>query len=111
MQVFRDLDMVEQLSSGLPRILESYPKECFNFSENFLRMTFSVVDQVSDQASKEIVKFDYSRLMLKLSKFLYDVKKNTTDLYTKYLKIANELSEEEINYPEAEPRGIVFLES
>lgn len=104
MRVFRDLDMVEQLGSGVPRILESYPKECFKFSENFLRMTFPVSDQVNDQANdqvndqapKEIVKIDYSKLMLKLSKFLYDVKKPTSDQYTKYLKIANELSEEEI---------------
>ncbi len=70
MQVFRDLDLLEQLGSGLPRILESYPKECLKFSENFLRMTFSVSDQVNDQESKEIVKFDYCRLMLKHSGFL-----------------------------------------
>lgn len=48
MRVFRDLDMVEQLGSGVPRILESYPKECFKFSENFLRMTFPV-EQVENQ--------------------------------------------------------------
>lgn len=48
MRVFRDLDMVEQLGSGVPRILESYPKECFKFSENFLRMTFPV-QQVENQ--------------------------------------------------------------
>ncbi|MCX6250820.1 MAG: ATP-binding protein [Bacteroidetes bacterium] len=31
----------EQLGSGIPRILRSYPKESFQFSENFLRMTFN----------------------------------------------------------------------
>ena len=39
-QILKDLDMVEQLGSGVPRILEHYGKECFKFSENFLRMTF-----------------------------------------------------------------------
>ncbi len=29
MRVFKDLDMVEQLGSGIPRILENYDKECF----------------------------------------------------------------------------------
>ncbi|MEZ4998133.1 MAG: putative DNA binding domain-containing protein, partial [Bacteroidales bacterium] len=38
MRVFKDLGMVEQLGSGVPRILESYGKECFTFSDHFLRM-------------------------------------------------------------------------
>ena len=40
MRVFKDLDMVEQLGSGVPRILESYSRDCFNFSQNFLKMAF-----------------------------------------------------------------------
>jgi predicted HTH transcriptional regulator len=35
MRVFRDLDLVEHLGSGVPRILRSYGKECFKFTENF----------------------------------------------------------------------------
>ncbi len=46
MRIYKDLDLVEQLGSGIPRILESYPRECFQFSENFLRMSFPVNDQV-----------------------------------------------------------------
>lgn len=40
MRVFKDLDLVEHLGSGVPRILESYDKDCFDFSDNFLRITF-----------------------------------------------------------------------
>jgi len=40
MRVFRDLGLVEQLGSGIPRILETYSRDCFTFSENFLRMAF-----------------------------------------------------------------------
>ena len=54
MRVFRDLDMVEQLGSGVPRIIQSYPKECFKFSENFLRMTFPV-GQVENQIEEKDV--------------------------------------------------------
>lgn len=46
MRIYKDLDLVEQLGSGIPRILESYPKECFKFSENFLRMTFPINSEV-----------------------------------------------------------------
>lgn len=41
-RIFKDLDLVEQLGSGVPRILEYYDKFCFKFSENFLRMTFPI---------------------------------------------------------------------
>ncbi len=34
------MELVEQLGSGIPRILQYYGKESFQFTENFLRMTF-----------------------------------------------------------------------
>jgi predicted HTH transcriptional regulator len=40
MRIFKDLDMVEQLGSGIPRILRSYGKESFVFMNNFTRMVF-----------------------------------------------------------------------
>lgn len=40
MRIFRDLDLVEHLGSGVPRILQAYPKSCFRFTENFIRMSF-----------------------------------------------------------------------
>jgi predicted HTH transcriptional regulator len=39
--------LVEQLGSGIPRILEVYPKESFKFSENFLRVVFSSAESIS----------------------------------------------------------------
>ena len=42
MRVFRDMELVEQLGSGIPRILISYGKECFHFSENYIRMSFPI---------------------------------------------------------------------
>jgi predicted HTH transcriptional regulator len=42
MRIYRDLGLVEQLGSGVPRILQFYSKDCFTFSNNFLRMTFPV---------------------------------------------------------------------
>ena len=46
MRIYKDLDLVEQLGAGIPRILESYSKECFCFSDNFLRMVFPAADDV-----------------------------------------------------------------
>ena len=38
MRIFKDLDMVEQLGSGVPRILRIYSKDAFVFMQNFTRM-------------------------------------------------------------------------
>lgn len=55
MRVFRDLDLVEHLGSGVPRILRSYRKECFKFTDNFLRMIFPASEKVTPQV-KELIK-------------------------------------------------------
>jgi predicted HTH transcriptional regulator len=42
MRVFKDLDIVEYLGSGMPRILRAYPKESFIFTANFIRTVFPI---------------------------------------------------------------------
>ena len=49
MRVFRDLDMVEHLGSGVPRILKAYPKSCFRFTDNFIRMSFPAAEPISTE--------------------------------------------------------------
>ena len=69
MRIFKDIELVEHLGSGIPRILEAYPKECFKFTENFLRMTFpnawdlgededivEFTEQVTDQVTDQVMK-------------------------------------------------------
>jgi len=53
MRVFRDLELVEHLGSGVPRILRSYGKECFKFTENFLRMTFPVLKPLESKSEDD----------------------------------------------------------
>jgi len=40
MRIYKDLGMVEQLGSGIPRILRAYSKNSFIFMPNFIRMVF-----------------------------------------------------------------------
>lgn len=40
MRVFRDVGLVESLGFGIPKILETYDRSCFEFSDHFLRMSF-----------------------------------------------------------------------
>ena len=47
MRIFKDLDLVEQLGSGIPRILQTYAQDSFHFSENFLRVTLPSLESVT----------------------------------------------------------------
>ncbi len=40
MRVFKDLELVEYLGSGIPRIIEKYDKSVFHVSDNYVRVTF-----------------------------------------------------------------------
>ena len=40
MRVFHDLDMVEQLGSGMRRILRAYDENSFSFTDHFMRTSF-----------------------------------------------------------------------
>ncbi len=40
MRIFRDVELVEHLGSGVPRILKAYNRDCFIFMDNFIRMSF-----------------------------------------------------------------------
>ena len=57
MRIYRDVELVESLGSGIPRILKAYGEDCFKFTDNFIRITFPisthgiVVDHASDHAS------------------------------------------------------------
>jgi len=54
MRIYKDLEMVEQLGSGIPRILEHYGRDRFQFSENFLRMAFPSIEKVTPQVTPQV---------------------------------------------------------
>lgn len=54
MRIFKDLELVEQLGSGIPRILQYYGKEYFEFSENFTRITFPIDPDYTEQVAEQV---------------------------------------------------------
>lgn len=52
MRIYRDVELVESLGSGIPRILRAYGEDCFKFTDNFIRIIFpiSVHDGAHDSA-------------------------------------------------------------
>ena len=48
MRIYRDVELVESLGSGIPRILNAYGKNCFKFTDNFIRITFPISVQADN---------------------------------------------------------------
>ena len=53
MRVFKDVKLVEQLGSGIQRILKEYDKSIFRFSTNFLKVSFPI-DNVGDNVGENV---------------------------------------------------------
>ena len=47
MRVFKDVGLVEQLGSGMSRILNAYDKSIFEISDHFIKVTFKFADSSS----------------------------------------------------------------
>lgn len=56
MKVFNDLNLVEQMGTGIIRILQSYNKKVFEFFPNFIRVTFPFNRDKFREENKEITK-------------------------------------------------------
>ena len=64
-RVFKDVDLIENIGSGVLRILDAYDKSCFKFMEHFLRVSFKYrenpfeydqeINQESDQKELSII--------------------------------------------------------
>ena len=54
MKVFNDLDLVEQMGTGIIRILQSYNKNAFEFFPNFIRVTFPFNENKFNTSKKEL---------------------------------------------------------
>ena len=54
MRVFKDVQLVEHIGSGIPRILRKYDRSIFKFTQNFLRVTFEYPEEVQLSNIKNI---------------------------------------------------------
>lgn len=73
MRVFKDVGLVEQLGSGMSRILKMYDKNIFNISEHFIKVEFpfSVPKEISSADSNESDYLGHSQLKIKLDLMEY----------------------------------------
>jgi len=53
MRIFRDLELVEHLGSGIPRILENYSKDVFELKDNYIRVVLPYQTKVKKTTEKK----------------------------------------------------------
>ena len=51
MRIYKDVELVESLGSGIPRILRAYGTDCFCFSANFIRLTMPIAQNSIPESS------------------------------------------------------------
>ncbi|WP_026905549.1 RNA-binding domain-containing protein [Pedobacter glucosidilyticus] len=102
MRIYRDLELVEQLGSGIPRILKTYNRSCFKFFPNFIRMTFPKLagGQVGGQAGGQVggqVGGQAHKIMLtERQKEVFELIKNSPDISRSQLAIKLGINESAI---------------
>ena len=96
-RVFKDIDLIENIGSGVLRILDAYDKNCFKFMEHFLRVSFKYkgnpfeYDQKNDQESNQ------NNLNLIQNKILNLIKQNPKITQVEIAKILG-VSREKVKY-------------
>ena len=76
MRVFHDLDMVEQLGSGMRRILRTYNENSFSFTDNFMRTSFYFDEKDVDRINDRINENDTLNLSDKELVVFNEIKRN-----------------------------------
>lgn len=54
-RVFKDVDLIENIGSGVLRILDAYDKRCFKFMDHFLRVSFKYKENPFEYDTKNKV--------------------------------------------------------
>ena len=96
-RVFKDVDLIENIGSGVLRILDAYDKSCFKFMDHFLRVSFKYkenpfeYDQENNQESyqKQLNEFQ--------DKIIALIKQNPSVTQKEMAKML-EISREKVKY-------------
>ena len=53
-RVFKDVDLIENIGSGVLRILDAHDKSCFKFMEHFLRVSFKYKENPFEYHAEQV---------------------------------------------------------
>lgn len=87
MKVFNDLDLVEQMGTGIIRILQSYNKESFEFFPNFIRVTFPFNENKFKLTKNEIQNSNITETQNNIIKLMLDSPTITQETLARLLDV------------------------
>ena len=96
-RVFKDVDLIENIGSGVLRILEAYDKSCFNFMEHFLRVSFKYRENPFEYDQKTNQEIDQKDLNVIQKKILILIQENSSITQNEMARIL-EVNREKIKY-------------
>ncbi len=96
-RVFKDVDLIENIGSGILRILKAYDKNCFIFMDNFLRVSFKYRENPFEYAPKINQENDQRELSNIQNKIISLISQNSKITQKEMAKIL-EVSREKIKY-------------
>ena len=87
MKVFNDLDLVEQMGTGIIRILQSYNKNAFEFFPNFIRVTFPFNENKFNISKKEVNNNNLSEIQNSIIQLMLDSPMITQETLARLLDV------------------------
>ena len=87
MKVFNDLDLVEQMGTGIIRILQSYNKKAFEFFPNFIRVTFPFNENKFNISRKELNNTNLSEIQNSIINLMLDSPMITQETLARLLDV------------------------
>lgn len=96
-RVFKDVDLIENIGSGILRILKAYDKNCFIFMDNFLRVSFKYRENPFEYDPKINQENDQRELSNIQNKIISLISQNSKITQKEMAKIL-EVSREKIKY-------------
>jgi len=83
MRVFKDMDLVEQLGSGMERILAVYDKNIFKISSNYIKVTFVFGDKTAISGDKMAISGDKTAIILDQKEAILNYAKENSQFRSK----------------------------
>lgn len=96
-RVFKDVDLIENIGSGVLRILDAYDKSCFKFMDHFLRVSFRYKENPFEYDQKIDQESNQNNLNLIQNKILTLIKQNPKITQIEIAKILG-VSREKVKY-------------
>lgn len=96
-RVFKDVDLIENIGSGVLRILDAYDKTCFKFMDHFLRVSFKYKENPFEYDQKIDQENNQNELNTIQNKILNLIKQNPKITQMEIAKILG-VSREKVKY-------------